>query len=229
MQPQLIKAFAQKENALELELIQTPLGYMFNALEPFIDAKTMEIHYTKHATAYLKNLKDGLQEKNLRYVKLEDIFNNTKEYTAKVVNNAGGHYNHELFWKCMQPHLQSPQGTQLQPTGKLMQVIAQQYTNFENFKNQFEDQGKKIFGSGWVWLIVNKDMKLEIVTTKNQDNPLMESFTSKGFPLFGVDVWEHAYYLQYQNKRADYLKNWWNITNWNFIENRYDNYLKVGC
>ena len=230
MHPSLLKSF--KENIFvekEIDFIQTPLLYNFNALEPFIDATTMEIHYTRHATSYLKNLLEGLKEKNVQNIQLQDIFNDTKTYTTKIINNAGGHYNHELFWRCMQPQIKLPIDSKTQPASNLKESIELQFGNLENFKNLFEEQGKKIFGSGWVWLIVNKDFKLEIVITKNQDNPLMDTATNKGFPLFGVDVWEHAYYLKYQNKRADYLKNWWNITNWEYIEKRYDAYLKINC
>ena len=201
-----------------INFTQSPLSYSFNSLEPFIDATTMEIHYTKHAATYLKNLNEALQVANAQQVDLLIVLKNISKESIKIRNNAGGHFNHELFWRCMK----SPNSNAVNlPTGDLLNAINTQFQSVDNFKTQFEDQGKKIFGSGWVWLIVNQDKKLEIVNSPNQDNPLMDIATIKGTPLFGVDVWEHAYYLKYQNKRADYLKNWWNLANWDYITVRF--------
>jgi Fe-Mn family superoxide dismutase len=197
---------------------QQPLPYAYNALEPVIDAMTMEIHYTKHAAAYAKNVAD---ECNAVFMAtnamptLEAILANISRYSAKMRNNGGGHYNHELFWQCMQP------GGGGKPQGALLQAIETQFTSFDNFKTQLGDAAKARFGSGWAWLVLDSDKKLKIGATPNQDNPLMDVSELKGVPLLGLDVWEHAYYLKYQNKRADYITNWWNVVNWRFVEDRY--------
>ncbi len=197
---------------------QQPLPYAYTALEDIIDAKTMEIHYSKHAAAYSKSLKEavaaeGLQTENA----VENILSKISKYSSKMRNNAGGHYNHELFWKSMRP-----KSTGNKPSGKLLQAIEQEFTSFENFKTQMTDAGTKRFGSGWAWLYIDNAKKLKIGSTPNQDNPLMDISEIKGFPLLGLDVWEHAYYLKYQNKRADYINNWWNLVNWDYIQQRYE-------
>ena len=195
---------------------QTPLPYSFNALENVIDAATMEIHYTKHAAAYSKNIKEAAMAEGINIQHpLEDVLRNVSKYSAKVRNNAGGHYNHELFWKCMRPKRENNL-----PSGNLLSALEGQFTSFNNFKSLFSEAGKSRFGSGWVWLYA-ENKKLKIGSTANQDNPLMDVSDLKGFPLLGLDVWEHAYYLKYQNRRAEYIENWWNLVNWDHIAQRF--------
>ncbi len=198
---------------------QQPLPYAYNALEPVIDAMTMEIHYSKHAAGYAKNLADAVKDEKVDTQKtsLEKLLANISKYSVKMRNNAGGHYNHELFWKSMQ----APSATTA-PSGKLMDAIKKDFNSFEAFKTQFTDAGKNRFGSGWAWLVLTPGKKLVIGSTPNQDNPLMNVSDLKGFPLLGLDVWEHAYYLKYQNKRPDYINNWWNVVNWDFVEKRFN-------
>lgn len=196
---------------------QLPLPYAYNALEPFIDALTMEIHYSKHAATYAKNLQDAAAAENVNTnSNLEDVLQKISGYSAKMRNNAGGHYNHELFWQCMKA---APAGV---PTGSLATAINTSFGSFDAFKTQFADAAKNRFGSGWAWLAITPDKKLAIGSTANQDNPLMDVSTFKGFPLLGLDVWEHAYYLKYQNKRADYITAWFNLVNWEFVAARYE-------
>ena len=197
---------------------QLPLPYTYNALENVIDAMTMEIHYSKHAAAYAKNLKEAAATEAVDQTKpLEDVLANISKYSAKMRNNGGGHYNHEMFWQCMRAKKEVNA-----PSGKLLQAIEKQFTSFEQFKKQFGDAGKTRFGSGWAWLYINKDKQLAVGSTPNQDNPLMEIAEVKGMPILGCDVWEHAYYLKYKNKRADYIENWWNVVNWNYVQKRYE-------
>jgi Fe-Mn family superoxide dismutase len=195
---------------------QQPLPYSYQALEPFIDATTMEIHYSKHAATYAKNLADAcLAEKvNTATVSLESLMQNISKYSAKMRNNGGGHYNHEFFWKCMKP------GNGSTPSGKILSLINQSFGSFEAFKTQFSDAAKNRFGSGWAWLIQSTDGTLKCSSTANQDNPLMDIVELNGKPLLALDVWEHAYYLKYQNKRPDYINNWFNLVDWNFVENQ---------
>ena len=197
---------------------QQPLPYDYKGLEPVIDAMTMEIHYSKHAATYAKNLADACAAEKVdpNSAKLEDVLRNISKYTPKMRNNCGGHYNHELFWQCMKP------GTATKPEGKLAAAIDQSFGSFDTFKTQFTDAGKNRFGSGWAWLVINNDKKLVIGSTANQDNPLMDISELKGTPLLGLDVWEHAYYLKYQNKRPDYIANWWNVVNWEFVQKRFE-------
>jgi superoxide dismutase, Fe-Mn family len=196
---------------------QTPLPYAYNALEPIIDAMTMEIHYSKHASAYAKNAKDAAAAEKVDMSKpIEDVLASISKYSAKMRNNAGGHYNHELFWKCMKAG-----GSNL-ADGKLSKAIIQSFGSIEAFKTQFSDAGKNRFGSGWAWLYANKDKQLKIGSSPNQDNPLMDISDIKGTPLLGLDVWEHAYYLKYQNRRADYITEWWKVVNWDFVQQRFE-------
>lgn len=197
---------------------QQPLPYSYNALEPYIDAMTMEIHYSKHAATYAKNLNDACvaEKVDINNTSLENILRKVSAYSPKMRNNAGGHYNHELFWKCMKA------GGSSKPTGKLASGIDSSFGSFEAFKTQFTDAGKNRFGSGWAWLVLSADNKLIIGSTPNQDNPLMDISELKGKPLLGLDVWEHAYYLKYQNKRPDYINNWWNLVNWDFVATQLD-------
>lgn len=196
---------------------QQPLPYAYNALEPVIDAQTMELHYSKHAASYAKNLKEAADAEKINTAKpLEDVLKNVSKYSAKVRNNGGGHYNHELFWQLMTPNGQG------KPSGKLMQAIESAFGSFDNFKTKFSDAGKTRFGSGWAWLIAGNDKKLSVASTPNQDNPLMDVSEVKGYPLLGLDVWEHAYYLKYQNRRPEYIDAWWNVVNWKFVEERFN-------
>ncbi|MEO6837866.1 MAG: superoxide dismutase [Ginsengibacter sp.] len=195
---------------------QTPLPYKYDALENVIDAQTMEIHYTKHAAGYSNNLKEAAKAEGAEGKTVEEILASLSKYSTKMRNNAGGHYNHEMFWKCMR----SPQNEN-SPEKKLNGAIADHFGSFENFKNQFNDAAKSRFGSGWAWLY-SDNKTLKIGSTPNQDNPLMSMSDIKGFPLLGIDVWEHAYYLKYQNKRADYIENWWKVVNWKYVEDRFE-------
>jgi Fe-Mn family superoxide dismutase len=196
---------------------QQPLPYAYGALEPIIDATTMELHYSKHAATYAKNLAEAVKAENVNTAKtpLEDVLANISKYSPKLRNNGGGHYNHELFWQSMA----APGGAK--PSGKLKQAIEKDFNSIEAFTAQFTDAGKNRFGSGWAWLVIGKDNKLIVGSTPNQDNPLMDISDLKGFPLLGLDVWEHAYYLKYQNRRPDYINAWWNVVNWNFVEERF--------
>lgn len=194
---------------------QTPLPYAYNALTDAIDAKTMEIHYSKHAAAYAANLQDAAKAEGVNTSgTVEDVLQHVSRYSMKMRNNGGGHYNHELFWKLM-----SPNGGQ--PAGNLLNAINSSFGSLEAFQKQFTDAGISRFGSGWSWLVVDGDKRLRIGSTPNQDNPLMDISDFKGFPLLALDVWEHAYYLRYQNKRAEYIANWWKVVNWNYVQERF--------
>jgi Fe-Mn family superoxide dismutase len=195
------------------------LPYAFDALEPYIDSKTMEIHHNKHHQAYVTNLNAALAKLNkadINHLSVEEILQNVSRYPAAVRNNAGGHYNHSLFWNLIKP------GGRRQPEGKLSEFIDSEFGSFDSFKTTFSDAAADRFGSGWAWLIKNESGDLEICSTPNQDNPLMDVADSKGYPILGLDVWEHAYYLKYQNKRAEYIKAWWNIINWQVVEFRFE-------
>jgi Fe-Mn family superoxide dismutase len=201
-------------SATHTPFTQTALPYTFEALEPSIDAQTMQIHHTKHHAAYVKNLNEALSKIETEVpTSLESILKNISTYPVSVRNNGGGHFNHEMFWKVMKP------GKSAAPTGKISEAINSSFGSFENFKAQFTDAAKSRFGSGWAWL-VKQDKKLVITSTANQDNPLMDVVEVKGTPLLCLDVWEHAYYLKYQNLRADYVSNWWNIVNWDEVASR---------
>ncbi|HYF33314.1 MAG TPA: superoxide dismutase [Chitinophagaceae bacterium] len=196
---------------------QTALPYAYSALEPVIDSMTMEIHYSRHAAGYATNLQQAAQAEGVDVRKpLEDVLSRISKFSTKMRNNAGGHYNHELFWRCMRNRV-----TDNRPSGTLLQALETSFGSFGNFKNQFADAARNRFGSGWAWLVKDASNKLSIGSTPNQDNPLMDVSDLKGFPLLGIDVWEHAYYLKYQNKRADYIDNWWNIVNWDFVQQRF--------
>ncbi len=190
-----------------------PLPYGYAALEPHIDKLTMEIHYGKHHQAYVNNLNKALESIDSKIVEdsptLENIFNKIDKLPIAVRNNAGGHYNHSLFWTLMKPNGGG------EPKGKLAEAIKTNFSSFDEFKKQFTDVATKRFGSGWAWLVSNKG-KLSIGSTANQDNPLMklESIEIKGTPVLALDVWEHAYYLKNENRRAEYISSWWNVVNW---------------
>ncbi len=187
------------------------LKYNYEALEPYIDAETMEIHYTKHYQGYTDNLNKALPDNDKP---IEDILKNISDYPMAVRNNAGGFYNHSLFWEVMSPN------TDGKPTGELIEAIEKSFGTFEKFKEEFENAAKTRFGSGWAWLVKTSD-GLKICSTPNQDNPLMDIVEVKGTPILGLDVWEHAYYLKYQNKRPDYIASWWNIVDWGKVSELY--------
>lgn len=196
-----------------LPFLQSPLPYAYGGLEPMIDSLTMEIHHTKHAAAYTKNLNDAMAAEVKENKSLENLMRNISTFSAKIRNNGGGHYNHELFWKCMQPA-----GSSLHD-GMLKEAIIGSFSSYENFKNKLSEAAMTRFGSGWAWLYVDEKKSLQIGSTPNQDNPLMDISPIKGTPVLGLDVWEHAYYLKYQNRRAEYVSNWFNIVNWKQVEN----------
>jgi len=195
-----------------------PLPYSYDALEPYIDRMTMEIHHTKHHQTYINNLNSAL-EKYLEFhnLELEEILKNLnklpEEIKTAVRNNGGGHYNHSLFWEIMKPNGGG------EPKGKLKEEIEKNYGSFEEFKKLFSETAIKHFGSGWAWLVITSEKKLKVYSLLNQDNPLMNG----DMPIMGLDVWEHAYYLKYQNRRAEYVEAWWNVVNWDKIE---ENLLK---
>lgn len=191
-----------------------PLPYDFGALEPHIDAQTMQIHHDKHHQAYVDNLNKALDGTEGANLSLEDLMASIDKYPAAVRNNGGGHYNHSLFWTVL-----GPNGGE--PTGALKTAIDEAFGGLEGLKEKMNAAGATRFGSGWAWLIV-KDGKLEVTSTPNQDNPLMPVAEVKGTPILGIDVWEHAYYLKYQNKRPDYLAAIWNVINWEEVGRRYE-------
>ncbi|MDQ8749751.1 superoxide dismutase [Elizabethkingia miricola] len=195
---------------------QAPLPYAYNALEGSIDAQTMEIHYSKHGAAYVANLNKAIAGTSLEKESLVKILSGISKQSPAIRNNAGGHYNHELFWTILTPEKNT------QPSEKLAKAINQSFGSFDAFKEKMSKAGADRFGSGWAWLIVTPEKKLAITSTANQDNPLMDLAEVKGIPVLGIDVWEHAYYLKYQNKRTDYLSAIWNVINWKEINKRYE-------
>jgi superoxide dismutase, Fe-Mn family len=186
-----------------------PLPYAFDALEPHIDAKTMEIHHDKHHNAYVTNLNAAIAGTDAEKLSLEEINKNISKYPAPVRNNGGGHFNHSFFWTIIGPKAGGA------PTGKLEEAIKSAFGSFEEFKTKFAAAATGRFGSGWAWLIKDASGKLAITSTPNQDNPTMDIAEVKGTPIIGLDVWEHAYYLHYQNRRPDYIAAFWNVVNWN--------------
>jgi Fe-Mn family superoxide dismutase len=193
------------------------LPYTTDALQPAIDTQTMEIHHGRHHRAYVDNLNAKVAEfPALSSSSLEDIQRRISTFDTAVRNNAGGHYNHSLFWQMM-----APTGKGGEPSAELSAAIEKAFGSFDAFKQAFSEAGAKQFGSGWAWLIVKDDGSLAVSSTANQDNPLMDVVTPRGTPLLAVDVWEHAYYLKYQNRRADYLAQWWNVVNWNEVNERF--------
>lgn len=192
------------------------LDYAYGDLAPYIDARTMEIHYTKHHQAYVDNLNKaitGMQE--LQDASLEDIMHKVGTLPAAIRNNGGGHYNHSLFWKILSPAKQ-------EIPAKLSEALVSTFGSIDAFKSQFAAAAMGRFGSGWAWLIVDQQQKLAITSSPNQDNPIMDIAEVKGIPILGLDVWEHAYYLNYQNKRADYVNAFWDIVNWDTVSTFYE-------
>lgn len=192
------------------------LAYDYNALEPHIDARTMEIHHTKHHQAYITNLNNAIAGTDAENLSIEDICKNISKYPTAVRNNGGGHFNHSLFWTLMAPNAGG------EPTGDLATAINEAFGSLEEFKKQFAAAGATRFGSGWAWLVVTGG-KLAICSTPNQDNPLMDNAEVKGTPILALDVWEHAYYLNYQNRRPDYIGAFWNVVNWDAVASLFKN------
>jgi len=191
------------------------LPYSYSALKGFIDAETMNFHYNKHYKGYVDKLNDALSKKKYGDLDLEKIIKSISKYDKTIRNNAGGAFNHALFWNML-----SPKPMKLK--GELEEKIKKQYKNFNNFKKEFETIAKERFGSGWVWLVLTSQNKLKIMSTPNQDNPLMNVIEGGGFPLLGLDLWEHAYYLKYRNKRDEYIANFWKVVNWDFVSKMYE-------
>lgn len=197
------------------------LKFSFDALEPHLDRETMSIHYEKHHQAYIDNLNKAIIGTNAEHVELVELLKNISNYPPAVRNNAGGHYNHSLYWSILSPKPQS------EPTGEFMEAIKKEFGTLEDLKKQMKQAGLGQFGSGWVWLLVKYNGSLAISSTPNQDNPLMDTnTTSQGYPILGIDVWEHSYYLKYQNRRADYLDSFWSVLDWAEVEKNYQNLLE---
>ncbi|HVB72733.1 MAG TPA: superoxide dismutase [Ktedonobacteraceae bacterium] len=192
-----------------------PLPYDYNALEPYIDTQTMQLHHDKHHAAYVNNLNNAVNNTDFANMNVDDVLRHINDVPdtirMAVRNNAGGHSNHSMFWAIMKPNGGG------EPTGALASAIQQAFGSFDQFKAAFNDAGVKRFGSGWTWLVLDQSGKLAVVSTANQDSPLMDGM----YPVMGNDVWEHAYYLKYQNRRPDYLAAWWNVVNWDEIAKRY--------
>ncbi|MCF6223485.1 MAG: superoxide dismutase [Flavobacteriaceae bacterium] len=193
------------------------LPYAYDALEPHIDARTMEIHHSKHHNGYTSNLNNAISGTDLEGKSIEDILENLDMNNAAVRNNGGGFYNHDLFWQVM-----SPNGGG-EPSGSVAAAIQDAFGSFEAFKDAFSKAAATRFGSGWAWLCVHKGGKVEVCSTPNQDNPLMAGSGCEGTPILGLDVWEHAYYLNYQNRRPDYINAFFNVINWEEVSKRYQN------
>lgn len=191
------------------------LPYAHDALEPNIDTQTMQIHHGKHHQAYVTNLNAAIAGTDAEKHSIEDICKNISKYSVAVRNNGGGHYNHSLFWTIMAPNAGGA------PGGELAEAINKEFGSFDEFKKQFAQAAATRFGSGWAWLCVKEDGKLCVCSTPNQDNPLMDIADCKGTPILGCDVWEHAYYLHYQNRRPDYVSAFWNVVNWNKVAELY--------
>jgi Fe-Mn family superoxide dismutase len=208
-----LSVFAAKPIAKVFQFSQVKLPYAFQALEPAIDAATMEIHYSKHHAAYLKNVNEALTQDKLSFANETEFFAQASRLTAKLRNNGGGVWNHNFFWQCMAP-VGSPG-----PSGKLKTALEKTFGSIDQFKVLFAQAALGQFGSGWAWLINDKGT-LKITNTPNQDNPLMDDVAIKGQPLLALDVWEHAYYLKYQNKRNDYIAAWWQVVNWEEVARR---------
>lgn len=201
--------------SVSAQFTQKPLPYSYSALEPVIDAQTMEIHYSKHHAAYVKNLNAAVVGTDAEKMSVKDIFASMSKFSPAIRNNAGGHFNHELFWSILTPEKNT------KPSPELEKAIITTFGSLEALKEKINAAATSRFGSGWAWLAVDKDKKLVVSSTPNQDNPLMDLAESKGTPILGIDVWEHAYYLKYQNKRADYLTSIWNVINWNEVSANY--------
>ena len=196
------------------------LAYPVQSLEPNIDTKTMEIHHGKHHAAYVTNVNNAIKDTPMDAMSIEELMANLDLTNMPVRNNGGGHYNHSLFWTLLSPHGGG------NPSGNVALAINEQFGSFDGLKEKLSQAAMTRFGSGWAWLCVHKGGKLEVCSTPNQDNPLMPTIGCGGTPIIGIDVWEHAYYLQYQNRRADYVAAFWNVLNWNVVENNYNAAIK---
>lgn len=192
------------------------LPFAYDALEPTIDAKTMEIHYSKHHKAYHTNFLAALKDSPAANLDLKSLFAEISKYPPVLRNNGGGYYNHLLFWENLSP-------VKSAPSAALQAAIEKSFVSMDKFKEEFANAAKKQFGSGWAWLVAGKDGQVFVSATPNQDNPLMDVVEKKGTPLLCIDVWEHAYYLHYQNRRAEYVDNFWNVVNWDTVNKRYEN------
>jgi Fe-Mn family superoxide dismutase len=192
------------------------LGYAYDALEPVIDSQTMQIHHSKHHQAYVNKLNKALEGTAAENLSIEEMLKNISKYSTAVRNNAGGHYNHSLFWTILTPNKNTL------PSDRLLQAINQEFGSVDSLKILLNNAASNQFGSGWVWLSLDKNNKLFISSTSNQDNPLMDLAEKQGRPILGIDVWEHAYYIKYQNKRGDYLLAIWDVINWEEVSNRYE-------
>jgi Fe-Mn family superoxide dismutase len=219
LETQIIKERVNEEKELlitEMKKIGIEkLPYSYAALKNFIDAETMDFHYNKHYKGYVDKLNDALSKKKYGDLELEKIIKTISRFDKDIRNNAGGAFNHSLFWNMLTPNPKKL-------TGDLYKKITKQWGTFSNFKKEFEKQAKSRFGSGWVWLVVTSKNTLKIMTTPNQDNPLMNIIQGSGFPILGLDLWEHAYYLKYKNKRDEYITNFWKVVNWDFVSKMYD-------
>lgn len=191
----------------------------YSAYGPYIDAQTMETHHSKHHAGYVKKLNQACIDNNIEPQRVEDLFNDITSLPSAIRNNAGGHYNHTLFWELLSPVMTTP-------SSELLAKINDDFGGLDAFKNMFNQAALGVFGSGWVWLVVDENNDLKITTTQNQDNPLMSDINT-GYPLLGIDVWEHAYYLNYQNRRNEYLENIWALINWEVISGRYAHCLEM--
>jgi Fe-Mn family superoxide dismutase len=204
------------QNIMAFQLPALP--YEFDALEPHIDARTMEIHHGKHHAAYTTNLNNAIAGTPLEGMSIEGILANVSQHSPAVRNNGGGYYNHNLFWEIMSPNGGGEPSAQM----NIAKAIDRDFGSFENFKKEFSNAAATRFGSGWAWLCTDENDKLFITSTPNQDNPLMDVADKKGFPVLGLDVWEHAYYLNYQNRRPDYVSAFFNVINWAEVTKRYN-------
>lgn len=194
------------------------LSYTYDALEPFIDAKTMEIHHSKHHQGYVNKFNAALEGTAIENTPIEEVFASVSRHSPAIRNNGGGHYNHSLFWSVLKPDAEGIP----QKDGKLSSAIDKTFGSFDLFKEEFAKAAATRFGSGWAWLIVTNSNNLAVTSTPNQDNPLMDVAGVNGTPILGLDVWEHAYYLNYQNRRPDYIEGFWNVVNWEAVEKNYE-------
>jgi Fe-Mn family superoxide dismutase len=204
---------------LDGKFVQPELGYAFDALEPHIDAMTMELHYGKHHAGYTRKFNAALEHEDMHSTDIYRLFANVSTLGDGVRNNGGGYYNHNLYWKFM-----SPEGGG-EPAGKLAEAINEHFGSFAQFKELFSATSGSQFGSGWGWLILDSEGKLQVTSTPNQDNPLMDVAEVQGTPLLNIDVWEHAYYLNYQNMRGSYIQAYWNVVDWGFVGSLYEDAL----
>jgi Fe-Mn family superoxide dismutase len=216
----LSDTFASKPVFFDGMFTLAPLPYANDALEPHIDKMTMEIHHDRHHKAYVDNLNKAIAGTEMEKLSIDQLLSNISKYPVAVRNNGGGHWNHTFFWQIMAPNAGGL------PSGKLADAITATFGGFDKMKEEFGKAATTRFGSGWAWLIVTPDKKLKIVSTANQDNPMMDVATDTGTPILALDVWEHAYYLKYQNKRADYVAAFWNVVNWKKASGNFETAMK---